>query len=81
MVLESVRGLNRRLWTWTRPLPAAADVVAQDDLCAPAAHGAVRLVAVFIVAIQRLREVLLKTGARVSPSRRRVRGGAASGGG
>lgn len=36
------------------PVPAAAGVATQDDLQAGAAHGAVRLVAVFIVAVQRL---------------------------
>lgn len=61
-------------------LPAAADVVTQDDLCARAADGAVGLVAVLVVAIQRLGEVLLKTVARFS-SRRDVRGRIASDGG
>lgn len=40
-------------------LPAAAGVTTQYDLQAGTANSAVRLVAIFIVAIQRLCEVLL----------------------
>lgn len=43
------------------PVPAAAGVATQDDLQTGAAHGAVRLVAVFIIAVQGLGEVLLQT--------------------
>lgn len=51
------------LWEITpeQCLPAAAHFTAQDDLQPSTAHSAVRLVAVFIVAIQRLCEVLLQT--------------------
>lgn len=55
-------------------LPAAADVVTQNDLRASTTHGAVRLVAVLVVAIQRLGEVLLQRGAERVSSRWDVRG-------
>lgn len=52
---------QRTLDGWTGPpVPAAAGVATQDDLQAGAAHGAVRLVAVFVVAVQRLGEVRLQ---------------------
>lgn len=43
-------------------LPAAAGISTQNNLQAGAAHGAIRLVAIFIVAIQRFCEVHLQTG-------------------
>lgn len=62
-------------------LPAAAGIFTKDDLGATTTHGTVRLVAVFIVAIQRLREVLLQTGSRGVSSRWDGRGRLAPGGG
>lgn len=41
--------------------PAAAGIFTKDDHRAATTHGTIRLVAIFIVAIQRLREVLLQT--------------------
>lgn len=55
-------------------LPAAADIFTKDDLRATTTHGTIRLVAIFIVAIQRLREVLLQTVSRGVSSRWNGRG-------
>lgn len=57
---DSEFGLPRDPVTPQQRLPAAAAVATQNDLRTGAAHGAVRLVAIFIVTVQRLCEVLLQ---------------------